>query len=180
MNQSTSICWVFTGPGTKRIIEEVLDIVPASRKLVGSVTEERDEKNLQQSDLKPKKLDDTSLMLTKGEIKGNLSGYSNLTSIYEGRRLNDGQDLDRRSDALSCSHAGDSWAVWSQAGDPMLTRMESLYEWVGTQELGWCGPWIQTKAFISDRIYLTFIRYCYYLSRRHASILFLCYSPTFL
>lgn len=83
-------------------------MVPASRKLVGSVTEERDEKNLQQSDLKPKKLDDTSLMLTKGEIKENLSGYSNLTSIYEGRRLNDGQDLDRRSDVLSCSHAGDS------------------------------------------------------------------------
>lgn len=69
-------------------------------------------------------------MIMEVEIRGDLSGYSNSTSIYEGGRLKNRQALDRGRGVLSYFKAGDHLA-----GRGTKPEQNGEFVWGGWQEL---------------------------------------------
>ena len=68
------------------------------------------------------------MVFIKVEIRRDLSGYSNSTSICEGGRLENRQDWDRGRGVLSYRGLLSSLG---QGEEPSLSRMESLFGGLG-------------------------------------------------
>lgn len=78
---------------------------------------------------------------------------------------------------LQCRGSG---AGSGRRREPGLTRWERVYGEKRCRSLAHLDLSYQTKAFTSDRMFLTFIRCYYYLSVFHAFMLFLYYTISLL